>query len=127
MGTLCIHVHQWRHCRFELHDILHAVETRTPESYRATVFFSLSAAVMVSELVAMPLTSVLIRRGPWLPITIGLCIPPLAILLPLSLPETRNIVSPDAPAAAGDTTPPDLRDDGDQVTRDADGNKISLL
>jgi hypothetical protein len=69
---------------------------------RATVFLRLSAAVIIGEMFASPLSAILMNFNPWLPVFIGLGSLALATCMSLILPETlgRSVLEPVEHAAA---------------------------
>lgn len=55
---------------------------------RATVFLRLSAALIIGEMIASPVSATLMNRNTWLPMLIGLGSLILATCMPLIFPET---------------------------------------
>ncbi|KAF8243212.1 MFS general substrate transporter [Wilcoxina mikolae CBS 423.85] len=62
----------------------------TPADQRTTAFFQLQACVLFAELVAPPLSSVLMSHNVWTPLLIALAIKVLVLLIAYALPETRG-------------------------------------
>lgn len=57
---------------------------------RTTVFFQLQACVLFAELVAPPLSSILMSHNVWTPMYIALAIKVLGVLIASAIPETRG-------------------------------------
>jgi hypothetical protein len=65
--------------------------------YRATTFFGLGAATLVTQLLISPLASVLMQRNVWLPVVVGMALFIPTMLIAMTMPETlpRDAKSPD--------------------------------
>ncbi|RDW63435.1 hypothetical protein BP6252_10980 [Coleophoma cylindrospora] len=61
-----------------------------PESQRATTLFILGAGTLVGDLVAAPMSSILMERNVWIPIMLGILIMIISTLGIFVLPETLN-------------------------------------
>ncbi|EFY84113.1 MFS transporter, putative [Metarhizium acridum CQMa 102] len=70
--------------------VFSALSDLVPGPYRATTFFTLGAAVLVTELVVSPVASVLMQANLWLPIFLGIILFPVCILLVLCMEETKS-------------------------------------
>ncbi|KAG8427866.1 hypothetical protein J3459_006274 [Metarhizium acridum] len=70
--------------------VFSALSDLVPGPYRATTFFTLGAAVLVTELVVSPVASVLMQANLWLPIFLGIILFPVCILLVLCMEETKG-------------------------------------
>lgn len=64
--------------------------SRLPVRFRANIFFQIQATVLISELVAPPIGSMLMTRNVWLPMVLGLVIQAFCIGVALFIPETRD-------------------------------------
>ncbi|KAF8537766.1 major facilitator superfamily domain-containing protein [Trichophaea hybrida] len=71
--------------------ILMVLADVTPADQRTTAFFQLQACVLFAELVAPPLSSVLMSHNVWTPLLIALVIMVLVLLIACALPETRGL------------------------------------
>ncbi|KAI9826783.1 MAG: hypothetical protein M1819_007254 [Sarea resinae] len=65
----------------------------TSDEQRATIFFQIQASVLISDIVAPPLSSVLMSRNIWAPLLLGAFIQALSILVPACMPETLHITA----------------------------------
>ncbi|KAL4819992.1 major facilitator superfamily domain-containing protein [Aspergillus spinulosporus] len=59
-----------------------------PDDRRSTIYFQLQAAVLISDILANPLSSFLMAHNAWTPGFLGLGIQTLATVLLMALPET---------------------------------------
>ncbi|GKT90353.1 major facilitator superfamily domain, general substrate transporter [Colletotrichum tofieldiae] len=80
----------------------------TPAAKRANLFFTLSACILIGDIVATPLSALLMARSPWVPYIASTVLLGLGIVIPiLLLPETLiqvNNVHEQSQPAARDTT-----------------------
>ncbi|KAL4874537.1 major facilitator superfamily domain-containing protein [Aspergillus karnatakaensis] len=61
-----------------------------PSDKRSTIYFQLQAAVLISDILANPLSSVLMAHNAWIPCFLGLGVQALATVLLVALPETLD-------------------------------------
>ncbi|KAF3083375.1 hypothetical protein TWF569_002380 [Orbilia oligospora] len=64
----------------------------TLPEHRASIFLFMNAAVLIAEMLVMPLAATLMRTNPWIPVNIGLATVALGSLITISiLPETVHL------------------------------------
>ncbi|KAK6519886.1 hypothetical protein TWF506_000181 [Arthrobotrys conoides] len=64
----------------------------TLPEHRASIFLFMNAAVLIAEMLVMPLAATLMRIDPWIPVNIGLATVALGSLVTISiLPETVHL------------------------------------
>ncbi|RAL06660.1 MFS transporter [Aspergillus homomorphus CBS 101889] len=61
-----------------------------PDDKRSTIYFQLQAAVLISDILANPLSSILMAHNVWIPCFLGLSIQALGTILLMALPETLS-------------------------------------
>ena len=76
-----------------------------PVAGRATVFFQLNAVILIADLVASPVTAVLMARSPWLSLALSMVLLTLGLLVCLVLPETNGIHKKNRESAAAQRPP----------------------
>ena len=105
------------------------IQLCSPVHVRATIFFQIQAAVLVSELLAPPIGSVLMTRNLWLPMFLGLAIQAFCIGVALLIPETRGFPtsSEATPAASSEEVEPCISEVEEEEQGRAEGIKLSQL
>ncbi|EGX48635.1 hypothetical protein AOL_s00080g264 [Orbilia oligospora ATCC 24927] len=64
----------------------------TLPEHRASIFLFMNAAVLIAEMLVIPLAATLMRTNPWIPVNIGLATVALGSLITISiLPETVHL------------------------------------
>ncbi|KAH0603176.1 uncharacterized protein H6S33_008180 [Morchella sextelata] len=86
--------------------ILMIIADVTPAAQRSTLFFHLQASVLLSELVAPLLGSLLMSRNVWIPLLAGLAIQTVGIPIAALLPETKSTHATTAAEGADDEEAP---------------------
>ncbi|KAL4768063.1 major facilitator superfamily domain-containing protein [Aspergillus nidulans var. acristatus] len=71
-----------------------------PDDKRSTIYFQLQAAVLISDILANPLSSVLMAHNAWTPCFLGVGIQALATVLLMALPETLDFARGSRPSDA---------------------------
>ncbi|KAL4862971.1 hypothetical protein BDV12DRAFT_178082 [Aspergillus spectabilis] len=71
-----------------------------PSDKRSIIYFQLQAAVLISDIVANPVSSVLMAHNAWIPCFLGLGIQALATVLLMALPETLDFARGSRPLDA---------------------------
>ncbi|KAL4758554.1 MFS transporter [Aspergillus foveolatus] len=71
-----------------------------PDDKRSTIYFQLQAAVLISDILANPLSSVLMAHNAWTPCFLGVGIQALATVLLMALPETLDFARRSRPSDA---------------------------
>ncbi|PYH46505.1 MFS general substrate transporter [Aspergillus saccharolyticus JOP 1030-1] len=70
-----------------------------PDDKRSTIYFQLQAAVLISDILANPLSAVLMAHNVWIPCFLGLSIQALGTILLMALPETLSFARALSPLA----------------------------
>ncbi|KAH8150986.1 uncharacterized protein LAJ45_05169 [Morchella importuna] len=99
--------------------ILMIIADVTPAAQRSTLFFHLQACVLLSELVAPLLGSLLMSRNVWIPLLAGLAIQTLGIPIAALLPETKSAhpTTTDAESSEDEETAPPPKKEGESDYR----------
>ena len=76
----------------------------TPTSAMASTFFRLGAANMLCFTVGPPIAAAIMKKDPWIALTLGLCLQALAIPISLLMPETLGAKRPGEEKAAPESS-----------------------
>ncbi|PYH86081.1 MFS general substrate transporter [Aspergillus uvarum CBS 121591] len=74
-----------------------------PDDKRSTIYFQLQAAVLISDILANPLSAILMAHNVWIPCFLGLSIQGLGTILLMALPETLSFAKAVSPSAESAT------------------------
>lgn len=111
-------------------DIL-LIQLCSPSHSRATIFFQIQAAVLISELSAPPIGSVLMTHNLWLPMFLGLAIQAFCIGVALLIPETRGFFTSTevTPVVSPEEIEPCIsaKDNAEEEEMRAEGMKLSPI
>ncbi|PWY64054.1 MFS general substrate transporter [Aspergillus heteromorphus CBS 117.55] len=103
------------------------IADRFPEDEIATALFRLSSAVILSEVLATPVSAYLMTRDPWMPFMLGLGISTLGSLSAFLIPESLTDIKSKTSSPDEEETRPDPAGKGSVSVRQYIKGKLQAL